>query len=127
MTSDFHIISTSNPDAEYRVCGSLRTSSIKSDLGLAATNNPKDANPNSKKAITGEGIWWPAKTAAEAVQGVDAIVILTEWNEFKKIDWKNLAPYMRKPAWVFDTRGVVNPSLIKQAGLKIWRVGDGAL
>ena len=104
-----------------------KTIQIEADLGLSASNHPKDSGTTSKKGMTGEGIWWPTKTVTEAVQGVDAIVILTEWNEFKKIDWSTLARYMRKPAWVFDARGVVNTSQIKQAGLKLWRVGDGAL
>ncbi len=100
---------------------------IETDLGLPASNHPKEPNTHSKETITGEGSWWSAKTTTQAVQGVDAIVILTEWNEFKKLDWGNMVPHMRKPAWVFDTRGVVNQSLIKQAGLKLWRVGDGSL
>ena len=31
---------------------------------------------------------------------------------------------MRKPSWVFDTRSVVDPIKVKDAGLNLWRIGD---
>ncbi len=32
---------------------------------------------------------------------------------------------MRQPAWVFDARAVVDPARVAEAGLMLWRVGDG--
>ena len=32
---------------------------------------------------------------------------------------------MRKPAWVFDSRSILEPDKVRKAGLNFWRVGDG--
>ena len=80
----------------------------------------------NKAVFNGEGTWWSATSLREAVEGTDAIIILTEWDQFQHLRWEELAPLMRQPAWVFDTRAVVEPKSIKTAGLKLWRVGDGA-
>ncbi len=68
-----------------------------------------------------------SKNVFEAVNEADAVIILTEWNEYSKLDWALIAKKMRAPGWVFDTRSVVDPEQIKLAGLNFWRVGDGVL
>ncbi len=62
-----------------------------------------------------------------AVRGTDAVLILTDWNEYSHLNWHDLAKSMRAPAWVFDTRSIVNPEEVKSAGLNFWRVGDGVI
>ena len=62
---------------------------------------------------------------ASAMRGADAVLILTEWQQYRELDWAVLAPLMRKPAWVFDARGVADPKQIASAGLNFWRVGEG--
>ena len=47
----------------------------------------------------------------EAVQGVDGIVILTDWEEFKGLNYSELYKFMRKPSWLFDCRGVINKKI----------------
>ena len=39
----------------------------------------------------------------EASIDADAVVVLTEWEEFKSIDWEQLIKIMRQPSWIFDT------------------------
>ena len=107
----------------------VEVSQIEIDLGVNASSSSSKNNSikDSENSLNGDGIWWPAKSPIDSAKGVDAIIILTEWEEFKTIDWAQIAPNMRKPAWVFDARGIVNPIELKSAGLKLWRVGDGAL
>ena len=64
-------------------------------------------------------------TLLNCFEGVDAIVILTEWDEFKNIDWNKIKNIFRKPTWIFDTRGVTKYSKIDKLDLNIWRVGVG--
>ena len=45
-----------------------------------------------------------AKNAAECAKGADAIVILTEWDEFKKLDYKKLQP---KKKVIMDFRNIL--------------------
>ena len=59
------------------------------------------------------------------VAGADAVLILTEWQEYRQLDWEALAPVLRHPAWIFDARSVVDPGAVAAAGLQLWRVGDG--
>ena len=76
-------------------------------------------------ALSGTACWASAGGVEEAVIGADAVLVLTEWQHYRKLDWQFLASRMRKPAWVFDARAVVDPAQIKAAGLCLWRVGDG--
>ena len=87
---------------------------IENDLGI------KENTDNSLKK---EGCWECAQSIMESVNGADAIVILTEWDEFKNIAWEIVVKKMRKPSWVFDTRSIANLKLAKQNGMNIWRVG----
>ncbi len=64
-----------------------------------------------------------SKTALEAAQGADAILVLTEWKEFKELDWKRIYQVMRKPAWVFDSRICLNKKNLFDIGFKVWTLG----
>ena len=46
---------------------------------------------------------------ASTVAGADAVLILTEWQQYRQLNWQALAALMRKPAWVFDARAVLRP------------------
>ena len=98
---------------------------ISRDLKLIASSEPQaDAGP-TRGALSGEATWWPSPDVASAMRGADAVLILTEWQQYRELDWAVLAPLMRKPAWVFDARGVAEPKQIASAGLNFWRVGEG--
>ena len=53
------------------------------------------------------------------------VLILTEWRQYRELNWQELAGRMRRPAWVFDARSVADADQVKAAGLSLWRVGDG--
>jgi UDPglucose 6-dehydrogenase len=76
-------------------------------------------------ALSGSGSWARANSVEDAVMGADAVLVLTEWQHYRDLNWQALAARMRKPAWVFDARAVADPTQIKAAGLSLWRVGDG--
>ena len=75
--------------------------------------------------LSGTGSWIEADSVEEAVTGADSVLVLTEWQQYRDLNWQALATRMRKPAWVFDARAVANAAEIKAAGLSLWRVGDG--
>ena len=50
------------------------------------------------------GSWQFSSDVISSAKDSDAIVLVTEWNEYKEINWKELTATMRKPAWIFDTR-----------------------
>ena len=56
----------------------------------------------------------------------DAIVILTEWDQFKKIEWSKISKLMRKPSWIFDCRDIIDINDFKESDLNIWKLGFGS-
>ena len=95
----------------------LQINQTKEELGL-------NDNPNSYE--TNNGSWKFTTSINQAVDGADAIVILTDWNEFYNLNFESLYKTMRSPSWIFDTRNVVNVTAAKLYGFKVWKLGDGS-
>ena len=93
----------------------LMTSPIKSLDNENNSLNEKSGNWEHSKSINNLEIFVNAY----------AVLILTEWQEFRKLNWKAIAKKMIPPAWVFDSRSIINTDEVKQAGLSLWRLGDG--
>ena len=62
-------------------------------------------------------------TALKAAEGADAIIVLTEWDEFNYLNWEDIFEIMRKPAWVFDTRVFLDKQYLINIGFKVWSLG----
>ncbi|GKW50440.1 UDP-glucose dehydrogenase family protein [Halomonas sp. NCCP-2165] len=60
-----------------------------------------------------------------AVEGADALVICTEWKEFRAVDFHWLRQTLRSPV-VVDGRNLYDPFLVREAGLMYYAVGRGA-
>jgi UDPglucose 6-dehydrogenase len=54
-------------------------------------------------------------SALEACDGADALVVLTEWDEFRRVDWDEVGERMRTRT-VVDARGVVDRAAAARAG-----------
>lgn len=67
-----------------------------------------------------------AKSAFDAAKGADAVVIVTEWNEFKQINLEKLKDTMDGD-WLFDGRNVYDPEKVRRFGFKYAGVGRGKL
>ena len=65
-----------------------------------------------------------SKSPLEAAKDVDAIIIMTEWKEFNRLDWDQIFLLMRKPAWIFDTRLCLETTNLRNIGFNIWSVGS---
>ena len=74
---------------------------------------------------TADGGWQTAGSPLEAAAGTDAILILTEWRDYARLDWGAIAAQMRRPAWLFDARAIADAAAARAAGLNVWRVGEG--
>tara|TARA_Y100001970_G_scaffold294355_1_gene451371 strand:- start:5420 stop:6856 length:1437 start_codon:yes stop_codon:yes gene_type:complete len=73
-----------------------------------------------------DSCWCISNSAYEAADNSDALVILTDWDEFFNLDLQRLFEIMRKPCWIFDTRSVINPIKAKSYGFNVWKLGDGS-
>ena len=74
-----------------------------------------------------EGKWSFTKNISSGFKDADAVVILTEWEEYLKIDWTLASSLMRSPSWIFDVRSIVDTKEIIENGFNLWRIGDGTL
>ena len=70
------------------------------------------------------GSWIHSPTIEDAAKGVDGIIILTEWDEFKNINWDEISKHTRKPTWLFDSRNICNIDPAKAENLEIWKLGS---
>lgn len=61
-------------------------------------------------------------SALDAVEGVDALLIVTEWPEFRAVDLKALKAKMRQPL-ILDGRNLFDPAKMKAAGLEYIGIG----
>ncbi|KAH9622175.1 hypothetical protein KSS87_010034 [Heliosperma pusillum] len=59
----------------------------------------------------------------EAAQDAHGICILTEWEEFKSLDYKKIYDGMRKPAFVFDGRNIVDVEKLREIGFIVYSIG----
>jgi UDPglucose 6-dehydrogenase len=57
-------------------------------------------------------------------EGTDALMVITEWNEFKNLDLARLCSIMRQPV-IFDGRNIYDPELMKQLGFRYRGFGRG--
>ncbi|KAL8196447.1 hypothetical protein R6Q57_024742 [Mikania cordata] len=61
--------------------------------------------------------------AYEAAKDAHAICILTEWDEFKSLDYQKIYNNMPKPAYMFDGRNVVDVAKLRQIGFIVYSIG----
>lgn len=62
-----------------------------------------------------------------ACEAADAVLILTDWEDYRELDWQRLASGMRRPGWVFDARRGTNLAMAAAHGLETWQIGRGGL
>ena len=83
-------------------------------------NNTDDASIEIEESIC------MASSFEKLANGSDAILILTEWAEFKKIEWLKISKLMRKPSWIFDCRDIIDLNDFGESDLNIWKLGFGS-
>jgi UDPglucose 6-dehydrogenase len=63
-------------------------------------------------------------TAYDVAKEANALLIVTDWNEFKQLDWGKVREFMKQPI-VLDGRNLYDPEEMAQAGIIYWGVGRG--
>ena len=84
-----------------------------------ATENAKVLYPELAKS----GLKY-STTAYEAIDGVDALVLATEWNEFRHPDWTRIKLAMKKPV-IFDGRNIFDAKKLVGMGFEYFGIGRG--
>jgi len=61
----------------------------------------------------------------DAMADAHAIAVLTEWDEFKNYDWSKVYDTMKKPAFVFDGRNILDRTKLTELGFNLHSIGKG--
>ncbi|MGQ9569046.1 MAG: UDP-glucose dehydrogenase family protein [Anaerolineae bacterium] len=59
-----------------------------------------------------------------AAEGADALILVTEWNEFKHLDFRRIKALMRQPILI-DGRNIYDPAEMRSLGFQYYGVGRG--
>jgi len=62
-----------------------------------------------------------------AAKDADAILVCTEWDEYRELDYKRIYKSMRKPAFIFDGRNILDHSALHTIGFNVYPLGSPAL
>jgi UDPglucose 6-dehydrogenase len=65
----------------------------------------------------------PYKAAEEA----SAIAVMTEWEEYKTLDYERIYQSMKKPAFIFDGRNILNHKQLYEIGFNVYPIGKTPL
>ncbi len=62
----------------------------------------------------------------EAARGAHALLVLTEWDAFRALDFQALYDSMLKPAWIFDGRNLLDHARLEAIGFRVYGIGKPA-
>jgi UDPglucose 6-dehydrogenase len=61
-------------------------------------------------------------SAAAALEGADALAVITEWQEFRSPDFAAIKAKLKSPA-IFDGRNLYDPKVLKSLGFEYYPIG----
>ncbi len=89
--------------------------------------DPKVPAAEIIRDVLGPGVANPRLTvvssALEAAKGAHAVAIVTEWDEFKTLDYARIYEGMMKPAFLFDGRNIANLEQLRALGFRAHGIG----
>ena len=62
-------------------------------------------------------------SSSQAIEDAHAVAILTEWDEFISINWEEQYAKMKKPAFIFDGRNILDRDRLRQIGYQLFQLG----
>jgi len=109
------------PDTDdMREAPSIEIISELIKLGVGVVAFDPVAMENAKPLLPKEVKF--ASSAYEAARGADAVVVVTEWNEFRQLDLVQLAKELKERV-LFDGRNIYEPQRVKDFGYVYYGVG----
>jgi UDPglucose 6-dehydrogenase len=89
--------------------------------GATVVAHDPEAMENARATPVGKRLLY-APGPYEAVKGADAAVVVTEWEEYRRLDLERVASLLRRPV-LLDLRGIYEPRAAERAGLQLHSVG----
>lgn len=89
--------------------------------------DPKVPADEIRRDVLGKGIenakLSVVHSAYEAAKGAHAIAVVTEWDEFKQLDFSKIYEVMAKPAFIFDGRNILDLGKLQALGFRTQGIG----
>ena len=83
------------------------------------------AMPEARRVLEGVAGLRFVASQAEALVGADALVVVTEWKEFRNPDFDAIKATLKQPL-VFDGRNLYDPALLRLHGIEYSAIGRAA-
>jgi UDPglucose 6-dehydrogenase len=94
------------------------------DCNMKITAYDPEAASSAMKVLDGK-----IETVAngyDTLDGADALVIFTDWQEFRNPDFESITAKLKKPV-IFDGRNLYNPDVVKKAGIEYHSIGRASV
>ncbi|MDT0645922.1 nucleotide sugar dehydrogenase [Zunongwangia sp. F260] len=92
----------------------VKPEQVYADLEYLGNNNNKEIRERVKVV----------QSAEEACKDAHAIAVLTEWDEFRELNWHFIYENMLKPAFLFDGRRLLNRKEKENLGFEFYAIGN---
>ncbi len=106
---------------DMRVAPSLTVIPMLLEAGCTVRAFDPVAHEEAHKTL-GESIYY-ARNIYDAALGADAILLLTEWKDFRMPHWAEIKRGMKKPV-VFDGRNIYDKELLRDEGFEVYSIGS---
>ena len=104
---------------DIRESTSIKLAVVLKEKGYTVNCFDPKAMNNAKKEITDLNYF---KTAFEACSGSDAIIICTEWNEFRALNFEEIGKIVKQKK-IFDLRNIYNSEELEKVGYEYYGTG----
>ena len=94
------------------------------DLGMKIRAYDPEAGAIAAAALDGQ--IETCKNGYDALEGADALVILTDWQEFRNPDFEAIATKLNKPV-IFDGRNLYDPGVVNKAAIEYHSIGRASV
>jgi UDPglucose 6-dehydrogenase len=92
------------------------------EAGAAVRAYDPAAAHEAKKIFAEQAAVEIVASAAAALEGADALVVITEWQEFRSPDFAAIKAKLKTPA-IFDGRNLYDPKVLKSLGFEYFAIG----
>jgi len=106
---------------DVREAPALEIIRVLVELGAEVHAYDPKAMENARVLLPG-GVAF-CNSALEALEGAQAMILVTEWQEFAELPWERVAKLMSKPRFIFDGRNALDGGALMELGFTYRGVG----
>ena len=89
--------------------------------GAGVVAHDPEAMEEARRGVLGDRIEY-SPTPLEALRGADALIVVTEWNEFRRPDFEAIRDALKQPI-IFDGRNVYPRATLEKLGFRYVGIG----